>query len=82
MTSETENLSPRLLVLYDALHDKGDVHVLHLFKSLTGEDSNNVADVYEYLGPYITRLNRKLKKQRVSPGALKGTYRLYNLTDA
>lgn len=76
MTSDV--FPAKIQVIFDALEGKGDVHVLNLYKTLTEKESNDQVYAQQFLGSYFTRLNRRLKQsgRRVSPGALKGTYRL------
>jgi hypothetical protein len=63
--------------LHDLLLGRGDVPIATLYGALFSEP-RPAAQQQMWLGPYITRLNRRLAKAklRVEPGALKGTYRL------
>jgi len=74
-----DNLPAQQRVLYDALKGKGDVPIDAIYAGLglTGAITDRVTQ-QQMLGPYITRLNRRLSKHRqaVKPGDLKGTYRL------
>lgn len=69
-------LPERQQKLYDALAGRGDVPISDLCDAIEANLENTPAQ--QWLGPYITRLNRRLAKRglRVKPGALKGTYRL------
>lgn len=74
-----DNLPAQQRVLHDALKSKGDVPIADLFAALfPGADESERVRQQQMLGPYITRLNRRLSKHRqaVKPGDLKGTYRL------
>ena len=73
-----DNLPPKMNVLYCALFGRGDVSISSLAEELgLGVDRHP----QQALGPYITRLNRRLAKHRmkVEPGRLKKTYRLVAL---
>lgn len=69
-------LPDRLNRLYVALKGKGDVSMDALCEAIEANLENTPSQ--QWLGPYITRLNRRIAKQglAVKPGALKGTYRL------
>ena len=69
-------LPERQRKLYDALAGRGDVPITDLCKAIEANLENTAPQ--QWLGPYITRLNRRLSKRGlvVKPGALKGTYRL------
>jgi hypothetical protein len=69
------DLPPQLQKLYDELFGQGDVPLVHLFEVLGLKDGRNPQQA---LGPYIVRLNRRLKnhRMRVEPGRMKKTYRL------
>ena len=71
----TPDLPAQLQKLYNALFGQGDVPFQHLFDLLGLMEGRNPQQA---LGPYIVRLNRRLKahKMRVVPGRLKKTYRL------
>lgn len=72
------DLPPQLQRLYDELLGKGDVRWDHLFKALGLQEGR---DPQQALGPYVVRINRRLKscRMRVEPGLLKKTYRLVRL---
>lgn len=69
------NLPRRQKQLFDALLGKGDVSWQTLCDAIEAEPTVHLA---QYLGPYITKLNRRLVKSslKVEPGRMKGTYRL------
>lgn len=73
-------LPKRLQQLYDALSGHGDVAFGVLVGALEASADRTCGDP-QWLSPYVTRLNRRLAKQRqaVKPGRLKGTLRLINL---
>lgn len=62
--------------LFDALWMKGDVPIPVLIKAVDRATGDDLRHQQQVLGPYITRLNRRLKKARlaVRPGRMKGTY--------
>lgn len=66
--------------LYDLLVGKGDVAVLELYRGMGGpaDHGSDVRYAQQYLGGYITKLNRRLKEHRirVKPGRMKNTYAL------
>ena len=65
--------------LFNALKGQGDVAIADLFHAVYPDrELGEKRDMQARLGPFITRLNRRLKgeKQVVRPGHLKGTYRL------
>lgn len=70
------DLPKRQQQLYDALAGRGDV----AWETLAEAIEANLGDCHpaQWLGPYVTRLNRRLAKKglAVKPGALKGTLRL------
>lgn len=70
------NLPAQTQKLYDALLGRGDVPIDTLYAALSGSGREDLKQ--QWLGPYVTRLNRRLvgHKMRVEPGATKGTYRL------
>lgn len=77
MTTTTELcLPPVLSRIYAALIGEGDVAIDALLHAAQIQAPEKLRQ--EYLGPYITRLNRRLKNhgRAVKPGQLKGTYRL------
>jgi hypothetical protein len=69
-------LSPRQQQLYDLLFGRGDVPIKELYEGMGGPEHNGAYTEQEWLGPYITLLNRRLDGMKVEPGALKQTYRL------
>lgn len=74
-------LPAKCATLYALLESGADVHVLNLYQRTIGKETNDQRFAQQVLGPYFTRLNRRLrdKKQKVAPGSLKGTYRLVPL---
>jgi hypothetical protein len=72
------NLPRRQQQLYDLLFGRGDVPISDLYAAITKPDCDNRRDMQQWLGSYITRMNRRLRSHglKVEPGALKGTYRL------
>lgn len=72
------DLPERQQQIYDALKGRGDVPITELCTAISAPPLDLTRNHQQWLGPYITRLNRRLAKQklRVKPGALKGTYRL------
>lgn len=72
------DLPPQLQKFYDELFGKGDVPWAHLFKVLGLQEGR---DLQQALGPYVVRINRRLRTQRmrVEPGQMKKTYRLVRL---
>lgn len=75
------NLPPRLQDLYDALDGKGDVEIVSIYETVVGPPPRPLRETQQYLGPYITKLNRRLREFGliVKPGRLKGTYCLTSL---
>ena len=79
---KTLDLPPKLEALYGFLRGKGDVAILDIYTSLVDpREGKPLREAQQYLGPYITKLNRRLRehKQIVRPGRLKGTYCLQAL---
>lgn len=76
----TIQLPQRLQQLYDSLAGQGDVQIDLLCRAVDANLENTPGQ--QWLGPYITRLNRRIKARglAVKPGALKGTYRLTVVT--
>ncbi len=70
-------LSPTLAYLVELLPLNKDVRIDDLYAQFWGDGQLAQSEMQQRLGPYITRLNRKLKavKEQVAPGALRGTYR-------
>lgn len=68
-------LGPKQRALYERLQGCGDVSIDELFEAVGGKDGRHRQS---WLGPYITRLNRRLAPHHlaVRPGDLKRTYRL------
>ena len=68
------DLPPRLKQIYDALDGQGEVDIDQLYRLVFDKDPPK--NVYEHLGIYFTRLNRRLAahKRRVIPGRRKRTY--------
>lgn len=62
--------------LFAALWMQGDVPIPVLVKAVERTTVDDLRHQQQVLGPYITRLNRRLKKARlaVRPGRMKGTY--------
>lgn len=75
------DLPPRLLDLYNALDGKGDVAIESIYETVVGPPPRPLREAQQYLGPYITKLNRRLREHGliVKPGRLKGTYCLTSL---
>jgi hypothetical protein len=67
--------------LYDLLAHKGDVSIDILYQGMKGPPCDDMRRRQQWLGPYTTGLNRRLKnhKLRVKPGRLKNTYALVAL---
>lgn len=69
--------------LYAALEGKGEVPIVDLFDAIFSDEPEvgprgGNRHAQQWLGPYITRLNRRLKTAglAVKPGRRKGTYAL------
>ncbi len=77
----TPNLPPRLLELYRALDGQGDVDIIKIYEIVVGPPPRPLRETQQYLGPYITKLNRRLREHglKVKPGRIKGTYCLTTL---
>lgn len=77
------NLPPQLARLYFALPKNKDVPIKDLYIVIYGEPKDDMerSRQQQYIGPAITKLNRRIVgiKERVTPGKLKGTYRLTSL---
>lgn len=69
-------LPRRCQQLYDALSGRGDVPFATLCEAIDANLGPTASQ--QWLGPYVTRLNRRLVKHglAVKPGVVKGTYRL------
>lgn len=79
---KTLELPPKLNALYAFLDGKGDVDILDIYTTLIDpRDGKPLREAQQYLGPYITKLNRRLREHRkiVRPGRIKGTYTLQAL---
>ncbi len=79
---KTLELPPKLKQLYELLNGEGEVEILDIFNALVGADEDKPQrQAQQYLGPYITKLNRRLREHGavVRPGRLKGTYSLQSL---
>lgn len=74
-------LPPKLKELYDFLSGRGDVNILEIYNGVFSSQQLQQREAQQYLGPYITKLNRRLREHRriVRPGRLKGTYTLARL---
>ncbi len=74
-------LPPKLRKLHDFMQGKGDVDILEIYRDVVSGDVPPLRDAQQQLGPYITRLNRRLREHRqaVRPGRIKGTYALTTL---
>lgn len=72
------DLPPKLKALHNALIGEGDVDILKIYLDVAGPPERPLREAQQYLGGYITALNRKLREhgQVVRPGRLKGTYHL------
>lgn len=77
-SSATLELPKQLARLYELLPVGKDVEIEHLFNGLFGEVAKPRVAQQQQLGPYISKLNRRIagRKQKIVPGKLKGTYRL------
>lgn len=87
------DLPPKLKALHDSLLGEGDVPILDIYANVAGAADGRAPDsvvtppprplreAQQYLGAYITQLNRRLREhgQVVRPGRLKGTYHLTTL---
>lgn len=74
-------LPPKLKELHDFLVGKGDVDIMAIYLCVIGGEEVALRRAQQYLGPYVTKLNRRLREHRqvVKPGRLKGTYVLTNV---
>lgn len=76
-------LPPKLRGLYEFMcaHDGEDVAITAIFGVVIASEVPPSREAQQQLGPYITRLNRRLREHRkaVKPGRLKGTYALVSL---
>lgn len=85
MTDIASTLPPKLALLYGAMPKDQDVMIPALFDTLMGEFGAETRNIrcgqQQYLGPYLTKLNRRIAKhgQAVKPGRLRGSYRLVSL---
>lgn len=64
--------------LYDLLAGKGDVAIIALYIAMGGPEFADPTYPQKWLGPYITRLNRRVKnlRMKVKPGVARETYQL------
>jgi hypothetical protein len=80
MPTDELKLPARQKQLYELLLGRGDVAVLELYQKMQGpaEHADDVRYAQQYLGGYITKLNRRIqaRKIRVVPGRMKNTYTL------
>lgn len=74
-------LPARTQQLYDLLFGRGDVPVADIYAAMGGP-ADAAYTKAQWLGPYVTRLNRRLKAEgmRVKPGKMKGAYCLVRST--
>lgn len=77
----TTELSDQQRSLYEALFEDRDedVPIADMYRIVKGRDDLPLPSnksMQEYLGPFITRINRKLNGQRIEPGEKRRTYRL------
>jgi len=74
-------LPARTQHLYDALFGRGDVPIADLYATMGGPVDASYTKA-QWLGPYITRLNRRLRERglKVTPGRMKGSYCLVRST--
>ena len=74
--SQPLELPKREQDLYDLLVGQGDVHIAALYEAMGGPEDRDPPYRQQWLGPYISRLNRRLKnlKMRVRPGQARETY--------
>lgn len=76
-SSPEAGLTPREQDLYALLRGGADVKIDDLFSAADGPPELPY-NRQMWLGPYITKLNRRIKnhKLKVRPGVARGTYRL------
>lgn len=81
MATKPLELPPKLKELHDFLVGKGDVEILEIYRNIVGSEELPLRRAQQYLGPYVTKLNRRLREHRqvVKPGRLKGTYTLTSI---
>lgn len=74
--NETLELPPKLHKLHAFLFEKGDVAIEDIYREVLSPQVPPLREAQQQLGPYVTRLNRRLRahKQAVRPGRIKGTY--------
>ena len=76
----TAVLPAKLALLYAALPLDTDVSIEKLHDLLFPERTDRTVSFKQNcLGPYLTKLNRRLDGQAVKPGLLRKTYRLVTL---
>lgn len=76
-----DQLPAQQRTIFEALEGKGDVMVETLYLALGLPAIEGRARQQQALGPYITRLNRRIAKHRkaVKAGALRGSYTLKSI---
>jgi hypothetical protein len=77
-----QELPAQQAVIYQTLFGRADVAIETLHDTLYPDLKDRTrTQKQQVLGPFITRLNRRLVKHRlaVKPGALKGTYTLLSI---
>lgn len=73
-------LPAKLALLYAALPLETDVAIVTLHNTLFPQHADrDPTFMQNCLGPYITKLNRRLDGQAVKPGLLRKTYRLVTI---
>lgn len=77
----SQSLPPKLALLYGALPHGQDVMIPALHGVLFPDSPRDHRDAQQWLGPYLTKLNRRIAKHKlaVKPGRLRGSYRLVSL---
>ena len=81
MTDIAASLPPKLALLFGALPLGQDVMIPDLHGLMFPGASREHRDAQQWISPYITKLNRRIAKERlaVKPGRLRGSYRLTSL---
>lgn len=75
-----DKLSAKQQRIFNAFHKFDfDVAIAHLYAVAFGGSAADTREMQQKLGPYITRINKKLKAGQIKPGDLKQTYRLVRL---
>lgn len=74
-------LPPKLAQLHNILTGEGEMSIEDIYRAFLNPDGKPLREAQQYLGPYISKLNRRLREhnQAVKPGRLKGTYALVTL---